>query len=689
MKPHYFLNIPFVTNVLLLLSLLLAVALASGSNDPLLLAVITTALALVSVNLVICARRSVHLGRMRRKLDDATVKGLATAIEMTFEVPKSGEFTSIFKNLNAIFNETKRVFWDIRENLFETKIHYSILEKMKLVMVSYIQKVVNIGNVRQKLDSICARIGDTTASVRGIIGSIVDLANKTDEEAAAITQSSEALEKLFSVISKVTAISGENARMANELERTTRAGGERVDETLSLIRKLDAGTGEMLSVIGIIDDIAESTNLLSINAGIEAAHSGAAGKGFRVIADEIMKLVVSTKKNAGNISAMLKDQVRNIGAALKESSESGTVFRNVNSEVEGAVRTWSEISESIAEMSRDTKLLNEATTRLMNITNAVSESSAVIRASIEKIEKEIVDLDSASDETVSILEKITTEGSEEQKSTMEVLQQLGKVTKFVVNLNKAIDFFNIGKKIFFLFPETDACRAIMGRIVEEEYEVFAVGDHRLVPKLLRESPNSIVFINHEGKKEPVQVEEILQSIGKKTSIKNMHVFSLTYDPAETAGAAQPGGQVEQVVLSRGDGEGNVRKVLALLVRHNAKGLRKYIRVECRDKDGVRVLPLHAAGDTGARVLNLSSSAILCERKGLEKIASVKKRGEMALVFGAESFRVSFDRVVEKDENHMLVILDLEGNPVVKRKIGSYIYGRLQDKLAEEIAMIHD
>jgi hypothetical protein len=334
-------------------------------------------------------------------------------------------------------------------------------------------------------------------------------------------------------------------------------------------------------------------------------------------------------------------------------------------------------------------LMHDATEKLTGITGVVAESSEVIRSSIEKIEKEITDLNRASDETCDILEKITTENTEEQKSTLEVLQQLNKVTKFVVNLNKAIDFFNVGKKIFFLFPDRARCTPLAIRIVEEEYEVFELANQKIVPKLLREYSNSILFINYSGLPEKVAVEEIVASIGKKTSLKNMLVFCLVFGDKAADIPKPEAVNFETIRLSPDNTAENENTILALLEKHKAKGLRKYIRVECLEKDNVRIKYQADAPDVQLRIINISSSAILCERKGEGRAPTGKRSGELLLFFADKEYRVACHEVVEKEENKLLFIVNLKGYPDTKHRIYSFIYQKLQEKLAEELAMIHD
>jgi len=135
----------------------------------------------------------------------------------------------------------------------------------------------------------------------------------------------------------------------------------------------------VLTLITVINNIAAQTNLLSMNAAIEAAHAGEAGRGFAVVAQEIRNLANSTSNNARSISETLKTLVQQIGAAGELSKESGNAFRNIESGVQQAAEAFSRINENTSRVFRNTQEVVESSEALQEI----SEQTAVSMGEME------------------------------------------------------------------------------------------------------------------------------------------------------------------------------------------------------------------------------------------------------------------------------------------------------------------
>ncbi|MBN1696810.1 MAG: hypothetical protein JW881_04795 [Spirochaetales bacterium] len=639
---------------------------------------------LIIICMFLFIRMKSECREIKEKLKVIPEKGLSYIVELNFKEKGTDEIGQLSHHLNLMLQEIKKVFWDIKENLFETKISISALENIKLIMISYIQKVVNIGNVRQQFESICNRLSIASSSTKTILGSIIDLANQTSHEADVINKTSEALTTLLSAISVITDLTLDKHKMAEELKLITQRGGEKVKNTSDIITVLNENTDEMLKIIEIINHITESTNILSINAGIEAAHAGIHGKGFRVIADEIMKLVDSTRKNAGNISRLLHDQINNINIALSESHKSGKTFSDVSQEVESAANTWIEISNKAQQMADQTKEIQDATERMLLITKAVQEASTAIKQNVEKINLETHDLDEATTKTLDILEKVTVTNEESKQSTVAVLNQLNEIGKFVTVLNKSIDFFNLGKKVYFLFPDASTVHYI-DILLSHEIEAFAIGDHSICKPVLKEQKNSLLFINCDNIPSRFQFSEFVKSIARLPELKGLNIGLLTSNnspPFPELGAKQ---KCEYIVIDPDDPGLNARTILSYAERHKARGLRKQIRVDCEEGDAVSVdITIDKRTHTG-RVENISSAALLCYIE--EDIPQLKnmKRLPVSLMIKGNEYPLVCRQSIGKKEHYVILIYQTDTHRETFRAIKQFIRQKIEKHFEKTIA----
>ena len=138
---------------------------------------------------------------------------------------------------------------------------------------------------------------------------------------------------MIASIKNMTWVAHTKQKTANRLKELAQNGQDQVFKN----------TGVKTEMIGVIQDVADKTNLLAINAAIEAAHAGAAGKGFAVVADEIKKLSETTGSNVKNISMILEGILGRIEHNAKTSEETGQVMENIFSGV-------AEITDAISEL---------------------------------------------------------------------------------------------------------------------------------------------------------------------------------------------------------------------------------------------------------------------------------------------------------------------------------------------------
>lgn len=131
---------------------------------------------------------------------------------------------------------------------------------------------------------------NTTSESSDIISSNIDsLTRQIEDQAAAVSQTSTSLEELSATINNVSGIASKNQNESRNLLETAKEGGERIEQTKNIVSDISKHASDMHEILEIINNISSQTNLLAMNASIEAAHAGEYGKGFAVVADEIRK----------------------------------------------------------------------------------------------------------------------------------------------------------------------------------------------------------------------------------------------------------------------------------------------------------------------------------------------------------------------------------------------------------------
>lgn len=229
-----------------------------------------------------------------------------------------------------------------------------------------------ISDIRGRSGDLDGNIATASAYIEEIMASINSLAAQVDHQYGAIERSSSSIEEILASVSNVARIAETRASAIDALVGLIREGGSKVRATNSVIADIERNAGAMLDLVGIIDNIANQTNLLAMNASIEAAHAGAAGKGFAVVAGEIRKLAETTGTNAAMIAKTLKATTGSVRMASAAGGESERSLDIIDREV-------GEFAKALQEVSLSMRELNQASTEILESINTLVETSQTVK----------------------------------------------------------------------------------------------------------------------------------------------------------------------------------------------------------------------------------------------------------------------------------------------------------------------
>jgi uncharacterized protein YoxC len=145
--------------------------------------------------------------------------------------------------------------------------------------------------------------------------------------------------------------------------------------TLKAINQVSATSDTVIQMVGIINDVAERINLLAMNAAIEAAHAGAAGKGFSVVASEVKKLAEQTNKNVNEISDSLKAMKKQMAEATSLTRQTDSSINKISQNIKEVTDGISEITDGVVELSAGGDQIMKSMQDLLSITEQVRDAS--------------------------------------------------------------------------------------------------------------------------------------------------------------------------------------------------------------------------------------------------------------------------------------------------------------------------
>jgi len=250
-------------------------------------------------------------------------------------------------------------------------------------------------------------VGRSTDGVAEIVGAVDSLAEKVELQAAAVTEIGASIEEMNASIKSIATIAAKRGSSLQSLRVRTKEGEERLHRLDELIARSKSDVEGIVKMTGAIMDIATQTALLSMNAAIEAAHAGSAGRGFSVVAKEIRSLSESATRNVNSIVDALGRIEKSIAAVHDVSGENIATFGELNREIQGFVDSFREIDGATTEASAGTQEIVKASGSLTEMSETVRAGAKAIRRGVSAVESLMATVRGASEKTSRTIEKVT------------------------------------------------------------------------------------------------------------------------------------------------------------------------------------------------------------------------------------------------------------------------------------------
>ena len=358
-------------------------------------------------------------------------------------VQSRDEFGLLSNDINTFINKNTEVIQTVCDGVSSCSSSMNLLaDKMESSNEAVSTVLSSISDVKNEMINQVAGIEQTQASVNQITNLINSQNGGIQNLASSVTEASAAIEEMVANIHSVSEILKKNTVTVHQLGTAASEGQKTVETAVSSSRQIYQESEGLMEASEIIKHIAEQTNMLAMNAAIEAAHAGDAGKGFAVVADEIRKLAEDSSSQSLTITNRLKELGSTINTVSENTQQVERHFATIFEFAQSVQRQEEVIMRAMEEQTAGSGQVLEAMRSIHGITFSVNDSSSSVLQGSKEIDMEMHKLVEITSQITDSMNKMSS-GAAQVTEALEVTnQELVRNQNILTNLDKTMSQFS-------------------------------------------------------------------------------------------------------------------------------------------------------------------------------------------------------------------------------------------------------
>lgn len=360
------------------------------------------------------------------------------------EVPTQDEIGDVAAGFNRFVEKLQTIIRDIKDsNSVLVSAGSDLDDSTQNTSSSITEIIANINSIHGQITSQHNSVNETAGALNQIAASIQSLEHMVDNQSSGVSQASTAVEEMIGNINSVSNTMEKMADSFSQLEDSSNKGSEKQRMVNERIIEIENQSKMLQEANTTITNIAAQTNLLAMNAAIEAAHAGESGKGFSVVADEIRKLSETSTAQSKTIGDQLLNIKNSINEVVNISEESRKAFIELSSTIKDTDSLVQQVRSAMEEQTVGSQHILDALHSMNTSTSEVKTASKEMNEGNKRILEEMKVLQDATDNIKGSMDEMSV-GAQLINETGVTLQKIsGRVDESIQKINSEVDQFKV------------------------------------------------------------------------------------------------------------------------------------------------------------------------------------------------------------------------------------------------------
>ena len=359
-------------------------------------------------------------------------------------ITSNDEIGDVVKGFNQFEDKLHGIIGDIKKSKDVLEDVGAAMSSNAMETASSISEVYsNIEGMKNQISTQGNSVNHTVSAVTEVSSNINSLEKMIETQATGVSQASTAVEQMIGNISSVNKSVEQVVKSFDELLNKTQGGVFKQSVVSNKIREIENQSQALQGANQIISQIAAQTNLLAMNAAIEAAHAGETGKGFSVVADEIKKLSENSQRESDKISDQISQIENSVSEVVAASTDASEALKQVASLIDLTNSIVREIGHAMEEQTSGSKQIGDALHIMNDATGEVRAASHEMSVGNESILKEITNLQNVTNAMNENMNRLISGADKIKLSGNELNEIVPKVQSSIKEISLQIDQFKV------------------------------------------------------------------------------------------------------------------------------------------------------------------------------------------------------------------------------------------------------